>query len=370
MSVLFFILFTCLIVYALLLFWLATGFLKTQYYEFSGHNNPVPVTIIICARNEEKCVSLCLNTIINQEYDRGLIQVIFVNDASKDNTLALAQSILKKSGLDHVILSNEVQLGKKRSIINAMHIAKHELIVSRDADTFTRSGLWLRNLASFYQQNNCDMIIAPVAIADNYGLLWALQAVENNILVLAAAGSAFYRQPFLCSGANLAFTKTAFVKTGAYSTHINTASGDDVLFLEELKKIKDARIVYLKSKDAIVYTFPCYSLSDLIRQKTRWASKFKVNKNTLNNSLAVLSALVNLSWLFCLGYGFIKPDNNSATFLFIISKLIIDFLLLFLATGFIKNRFLLWFSLPVGFIYPLYTCIIAVAALTLKPKWK
>jgi hypothetical protein len=151
---------------------------------------------------------------------------------------------------------------------------------------------------------------------------------------------------------------------------MHIASGDDILFMEELKKIPGSKIHYLKSTEAIVHTFPNYSLRELLHQKTRWAAKFKVNSNALNAGLAVLIFAVNLGWLFCLIYGFIKPHDNSLTLLFVISKLLIDFLLLFLASGFIKNRHLLWFSLPVGCVYPIYACLIALSSLLIKPKWK
>ncbi|MCC6372534.1 MAG: glycosyltransferase [Bacteroidia bacterium] len=370
MSGVFYILYALLLVYASVLFWLAYGFIKLKRFQAPGVTEDMGITIIICARNEEKHISLCLNTLVKQDYDAEKLQIILINDASTDNTLRQAEGILRRSGLQYSIITNAEQKGKKKSIAYAMQFAHHDVIISRDADTFTRHEKWLKTLAQFYAQHPADMVIAPVALSDNFGIMWALQAIENNILLLFAAGSAYYHKPFLCSGANLMFTKKAFEQTGAYASHLHIASGDDVLFMEELKKIPGSKISYLKHEDALVYTFPCYSLGELLRQKTRWASKFKVNNNPLNFSLAVLGFLVNLAWLFCLLYGFYKPLNNSHSLLFVVFKILIDFLLLFLASGFVKNRFLLWFSLPVACVYPLYACLVALRSVFVKPKWK
>ena len=370
MTLFLYILFLLLVCYASILVNLAFGFIRTNVFFLNESDTYTSFTIIICARNEERNIARCLTTILKEEYDHKLIQIILVNDASTDSTLRIAEEILKKSAQDYSIISNTIQKGKKQSIVSAIQLAKHQLIITRDADTYTLSNKWLKTISLFYQKHPSDMVIAPVALSDSYGMLWALQAIENNILALAAAGSANFKKPFLCSGANLIFTKTALQKTNSYSSHLHIASGDDVLFLEDLKKVKGSVISYLKSTDAIVYTFPCYSLKELINQKIRWASKVTINKNGFNLLLAALSSVVNFGWLFCLFYGFLQPINNSITLVFIVCKLLIDFLLLFLASGFIKNRFLLWYSLPVGFVYPIYACIISISYLILKPKWK
>jgi len=370
MTLLFYIFFACLALYSLVLAWLALGFVRMPRFKAEEKLSPVPVSIIICARNEEKNIVLCLRSVLLQQYPANLMQIILINDASTDATVSRAESVLKDSGISYRIISNAQQKGKKQSISYAMQFADNALIVLRDADTFTTSQLWLSTVSEFWQTKHSDLIIAPVAIAHNFGILWAMQAVENNILTMLAGGSTFYQKPFLCSGANLAFTKTIFERTNGYSSHLNVASGDDVLFMEDVKKIKGAKIDYLRSADAIVHTYPCYSFSDLLKQKIRWASKFKQNRNKLNLLIAMLSFAVNLGWLFFLVYAYAAPGHKALCLTFIFYKLLFDILLLFLAARFIRNKGLWWFALPVGCIYPIYACMVGAASVFIKPKWK
>lgn len=362
-----FILLAC---YAGLLAWLGSGFVRMRPAGPEPAAPPVPVTIIICARNEEKHIAACLSSILRQDYDPEHLQILVINDASTDATVLRAEAILSNSGIPYRLITNRQQKGKKQSISYAMPFASGELILLRDADTFTSSAQWLASIAGHYARSRADLIIAPVALANNSGILWALQAIENNILAVLAAGSNYYRQSFLCSGANLAFPKTTFERTNGYTSHIEQPSGDDIFFMEDVKKIPRAQISYLKAQEAIVSTYPCYSFAQLIRQKTRWASKFKVNQNKLNLVLALLSFTVNAAWLFCLVASYMVTEHQSLYVLFIFLKLLIDFLLLFLASGFIKNRLLWWFALPVGCVYPVYACLVSIAALFVKPKWK
>ncbi len=363
------ILFSVLFIYAIVMAWFAIGFSKMQFFH-PTYDTSTNLTLIICARNEEKTIGGCLNTILKQDYDLEKIQLILINDASTDSTVFQAESVLKNTKLNYKIITNPQQKGKKASIAYAVSQANYEVLVMRDADTFTTSTLWLQSISDFYSTTSSDLIIAPIMIANNFGILWALQAIENNVLTVLNCGSAYFKKPFLCNGANLIFTKTIFEKANGFSSHIKIASGDDVLFLEDVKKIPGVNINYLKSEQAIVYTYPAFSFAQLISQKIRWASKFKHNKNRLNLLLALLSFGINLTWLFCLFYCFLVPQNGGFILIFVLFKLIIDILLLFLASRFVKNRGLGWFGLPVGCIYPLYACVVAIASVFIKPKWK
>jgi len=346
------------------------GFLKTKTVRHFETTQFKSVSIIICARNEEKYIGRCIAGILSQKYPLHLVEIILIDDASTDKTLSIAQTILKQSKIKYQIIENKTKKGKKLSLSDTIKMANHELIITRDADTFTVSEEWLSHIVLFQTEKQSDFIIAPVALNNNIGLFWALQAIENNTLAVLTGGSHFFHHPFLCNGANLAFTKTIYHQCNGYDAHLHLASGDDVLFLEQVKKLPGSKINYLKSEKAIVYTYPHHSLKSLFNQKIRWASKFKYNSNPLNTFLAVLIFIVNFAWLFCFVDGFVHPSNNGGTFLFILIKLGLDFLILLVASTLVKNKNLLWYSLPVGFIYPLYACVVALASVFLKPQWK
>lgn len=369
MTVVSVILFVSLLVYLLVLGWLTAGFFKTKTFHPSD-TTQLPLSIIICARNEEKTIVRCLHSVLDQEYDRSKIQLILINDASSDATVTLAERVLKNSGLNYRIISNPVQKGKKQSITYAMQLVNNDLVLLRDADTYTRSRKWLQTISAFHRETGSEFIIGPIALADNFGLLWAIQAIENNVLALMSCGSAYYHKPFLCSGANLIFSRRLFTQIGGYDSHLAIPSGDDIFFLEEAKKTKNTHIRYLKSVDALVYTYPVRSFSGMLHQKIRWASKFKYNSNPLNFSLALISFGVNAGWVLAFASVFCTPAQSCLALSFLLSKLLFDILLLFLASRFIKNRLLTGFALPTALIYPIYACLVALGSFFVKPNWK
>lgn len=365
-----YILIITLLLYVGVLLYYIIGFLKHPFFYPTPTTSITPVTIIICARNEEKAIVPCLLSIINQDYDKENYSVILINDASTDNTELIATKILSASKLKYKIISNNIHIGKKQSITKAVDVCNTNLIVLRDADTVTTSKIWLQTISDFYSETNSNFIIAPIAFKQNIGMLWALQIIENNILSVFNIGSTYYKKSFLCNAANLAFTKEIFFKTNGFHSHLNIASGDDVLFLEDVKKIQLDTVSYLKSQSAIVYTYAQPTFISLLLQKVRWASKNNISPNKTNIRLSYLIFFTNCIWLLAFSFSFFMPQNQSLSLIFVLFKLIFDSLLLFLSSGFLKTGVVLLYSLPIGLVYPIYVIVVGVSTLFLKPKWK
>ena len=185
---------------------------------------------------------------------------------------------------------------------------------------------------------------------------------------ILTGGYAFYKQAFLCNGANLAFTKKIFEKVGGYKSHLELNSGDDVLLLEDVKKINPETVSYLKNTNASVTTYPLKNYKNLMAQKVRWASKFDKNPNQINAFLGIIVLLVHVFGLFYL----IKPafTHHIPLFgiIFVFLRVLIDFLLLFLASRY-YNKPLKWlWLLPLSFLYSFYVIITALLSSVVKPN--
>ncbi len=355
--------------YLVLLIWVIMGFIahpdnsapQTEYQR---------VSVVIAAKNEEANIANCIASIVTQDLPKQFMEIIVVDDASTDNTFEEASAILSRSGIDHQLIQNQQHLGKKKSLALAIEKSGGEIIVCRDADTFTMSDSWLPSILSFMISSKKEFVICPVAIAHNNSFLSSLQETEMSILSLFTISSAHFKSPFLCNGANLAFTKNLFYKTGAYKDHLHIASGDDIFFLEQVKKTDRSAIAYLKNREALVYTFPEKTPGSLIRQKIRWSSKLFKTTSVINWLSALIIGGTNLLWIGAFFYSLFDRQNLAVGLFFILSKLLIDILLVFLASSFIKVKTKPLNVVLVGIIYPFYATLIAVLSVFVKPNWK
>ena len=348
----------------------AIGYLKLPAFTSNANKHSVKTCIIICARNEEKYIEACLNSILEQDFDKNLLELILMNDASTDNTLNLAEVILQKSNLNYTIISNSVQEGKKKSITNAIEHCGSDLIITRDADTYTTSNNWLSTIVSFYEQTQSEFIIAPVNIKSENTFLGSMQIFENDSLAILTAGYAFRKKAFLCNGANLAFSKKIFQSVKGYSSHQNIASGDDTLFLEDVKKVSPEKIGYLKNFDALVYSYPLQTAKEILHQKLRWASKFDSNPNQFNQILGFLVFLIHVYSLFFLIIPLFSHHLPVFGLFFVLMRFFIDFLLLFLASRYYKKAMFWWWLVPVWMAYSFVVLSVGILSWFYKPKWK
>jgi cellulose synthase/poly-beta-1,6-N-acetylglucosamine synthase-like glycosyltransferase len=358
-----------LLAYLFYLIRAAVGFNKTSsFIPDLSKTNSTKTCIIICARNEENTIEKCLNSIFEQDFDRSLLEIYLINDGSTDNTLLITQKCFADYNGEFHIINNANSIGKKKSITSAIENCNSELIICRDADTYSENDLWLKTIVSFYEESGKQFIIAPLEVENENGFLNQLQYFENSALAIITGGFAYYKKAFLCNGANLAFTKKIFEKVGGYKNHLELNSGDDVLFLEDVKKIAPDSIAYLKNSNVSVATYPLKTFKKLFQQKVRWASKFDKNPNQTNAFLGIIVCLVHVFSLFYL----IKPifAHHIPVFgiIFVFFRVFIDFLLLFLASRYFNKPVKwLWF-LPLSVFYSFYVIITTILSLIVKPN--
>ena len=111
----------------------------------------------------------------------------------------------------------------------------------------------------------------PVAFHSGAGLLGSFQALEMLGLVGIAAAGIRMGNPLMCNGANISYTKAAFVRVNGFESLKQHASGDDTQLLLKIAKQDKSKVVFLKQEDSIVLGTPVHSLSQLWQQRKRWA---------------------------------------------------------------------------------------------------
>lgn len=239
-----------------------------------GNQPHTKISVIIPARNEERNIGHCLQSIMDQSYPSNLYQVLVVDDHSTDVTAKIVQSFKQKnvrciSLREHV---NEVLNSyKKKAIEIAVSQATGDLIVTTDADC-TMPENWLLTISRFYETHQPAFIAAPVAINGN-NFLGIFQSLDFMTLQGITGAAVATKKHSMCNGANLAYEKKAFYEVGGFSGIDHIASGDDMLLMHKIYRRYPARISFLKSADTIVTTQPMLTWKDFFNQRIRWASK-------------------------------------------------------------------------------------------------
>lgn len=249
--------------------------------EWSIPPNQIPstfVSVIIAARNEERSIKACMESVLLQSYPKQLFEVLIVNDHSTDDTAAVVQSFSSKQ-VRLLELSQYINTSgkkgsayKKAAIEYGIKESKGSLIVTTDADCIVPEH-WLLHLVTFYEAGKYQFIAAPVQFYQEKSLLERFQALDFLGMMLINGAGIQLRWMHLCNGANLAYTKTAFHTVNGFEGIEHLASGDDLLLLHKIAKAYPGQIGFLKSLQASVITKAKHNWSSFMQQRLRWATK-------------------------------------------------------------------------------------------------
>lgn len=377
-----------LLIYAFFIIQLILGYNKVKTFIRTDVSPKTAFTIIVPFRNEEKNLPKLLQSFSKLNYPYKLIEVILVDDFSTDSServcirWRLEHEYLDTTLLENLRLSNSP---KKDALGRAMPIAKHDWIVTTDADCIVNKN-WLLTLDNYIQNNEVEMIVGAVVYKTKNNWFHHFQQLDLLSLQGTTIGSFGINKPFMCNGANFAYTKNFFTKIGGFGGINDKASGDDVLLLQKAVSANLEKVHYLKNNDFIVTTKPENDLFQLFMQRVRWASKTSSYSSTYAKFLAVIVLLMNLSLVigcFLIVFGrntnsldYAWDDNHwnlefgiwNLFFVYSI-KYVVDYILLYKANTYLqKGKWLL--PLASSLLYPFYSSLVGIYSLFGSFSWK
>ena len=365
------ILFVVLVIYVVFILQLIVGFDKVKSFVRTDEKPKTAFTIIVPFRNEEKNLPKLLESFSKLNYPYKLIEVILVDDFSTDSServcirWRLEHEYLDTTLLENLRLSNSP---KKDAIGRAMPIAKHDWIITTDADCIVKPN-WLLTIDNYIQNNDAEMIVGAVIYKTKNNWFHHFQQLDLLSLQGTTIGSFGINKPFMCNGANFAYTKNFFTKIGGFGGINDKASGDDVFLLQKAVAKVPEKVHYLKNTETIVKTKPENDLFQLFMQRVRWASKTTGYSSTYAKFLAVIVLLMNLSLVCGLWFVVCGCCNWKILLIPFLIKYLVDYCLLYKANKYLlKGKWLL--PLASSLLYPFYSSLVGIYSLFGSFSWK
>ena len=322
-------------------------------------------SIVIAARNEAPYIGAAIAAV---QTSAPACEVLVVDDHSDDHTNEYAS----EAGAKVVVLSKG-QNGKKAALSYGISQATAPWVATLDADTVVAPGWFAAMNAYTYPERIA--VVGPVMLSHDGSWWQRWQSLDFCGMMAITAASLEQGHFAMGNGANLAFAKTAFDQVDGYAPppgKAPAASGDDMVLLTKLLGAFPEKVVFAKSRDAVVLTPAQADLPSFIQQRLRWAAKTGLNHQP------ILTVTLGLVWSFHViilcGVMLALVDLLSWVSLGIswAIKLIVDYLLLRSATKFFGLRELLDPSYVLGsIVHALYVAGIGtLALLPIQFRWK
>jgi len=272
------------------------------------------VAIVVPCYNEEKTVSSTILSLLELEYPKDKLEIIVVDDGSRDKTLEIAQGIaasedakifsskeLWSSGASAVdekfshprarISVYHKENGGKHTAMNyALERTSADLIGCLDADSIVAPDALLR-VAPIFDNATVSAVTPGIHVKEARNMLQHMQKVEYrlsifNRFMLAALGSAF-----ITPGPFSIFRASVVRDLGGWRHGHSTED------MEMALRMQSAGFLIANAPKAVVHTGIPRTLKHLFRQRVRWTYGFLRNaidyrKMIGNRSYGNLSILI------------------------------------------------------------------------------
>ncbi len=326
------------------------------------------VSVLIPFRNEAANIGRLLGELAGQKECGKTFEVLLADDHSGDGSGETARDFCLNDERFRYFRLEGSENGKKAAIRHAVKKAEGEWIIQLDADVhigprFLKAHLLKRG------ERDYGLVSAPVKMAPVCGGLQYMEALEFMSLNASGAGSFGAGTPVMCNGANMAYSRKAWLEMDSEYEDEKSPSGDDMFFLHALKK-RGALFSFLADPDAAASIQATNGLRAFIRQRNRWTSKSVYYRDTATifTALSVyFTSFLFLAATVLMIAGLLSPWLLAALF---VLKAGLDLGLLVVYGRMTEQLRLLRYFFPLALIHYFYIVFIPVLSLLRPVQWK
>lgn len=134
----------------------------------SVNDNELPtVTVIVPAYNEGKQVLETLKSLDKSDYPKEKLQLLSIDDGSKDDTWHWMQEAKRILGSKVTIMQQPKNMGKRHALYRGFNIGTGDVFVTVDSDSIVKKDT-LRNLVSpIVIDKNCGAVAGNIQVLNN-----------------------------------------------------------------------------------------------------------------------------------------------------------------------------------------------------------
>lgn len=229
-----------------------------------------PVSVIICARDEDENLRRYLPDILTQNYPE--YEVIVVNDGGSEETEILLREFKK---IYPRLRSTFVPDGttnlspKKLALTLGIKAARYDWLLMTDADCIPESKNWIANIARNFVPGT-EFVLGYGAYFRNKGFLNKMITYDTLFNALQYLGFARSGKPYMGVGRNLAYRKEVFFRQKGFASTLHLRSGDDDLMVNHAANKHNTRVE--TSSDSVTWSLPKKTFRSWYYQKERHLS--------------------------------------------------------------------------------------------------
>ncbi len=250
-------------IYFVVVFLLILIFKKNELFTSpkTRKDNFPKVSLVISAWNEEKTIADSIKSLNKIDYPKDKIEIVIVNDGSKDNT----SKIVRQNLQDNIIfIDNKVNKGKAACLNQGILKATGELVACMDADSEVSPDA-IKKLIPYFDDKKMGAVTVAVRVKNPKNFLEKILDIEYIIgLSLSLKALSFLNAVHVTPGPFSIYSRDALIKIGMFDA-TNMTEDLEIAYRFQKHGYKIDNCTTTK-----VWTITPNTFKSLYKQRKRW----------------------------------------------------------------------------------------------------
>lgn len=255
-----------------------------------------PVSIIVDACNETDQLVRFLPLVLNQEYPE--YEVIVITDSAAEATSDMLSEMKAQHPNLHTTFTPHGTRSlsrKKLALMIGIKAAKHDIVLTTNANCRPTSDQWLRLMARNFVPG-IDVVLGYSHYRYHRDKRWARRWRILDTVTTATQwlGSAIAGRPYRGTTDNLAYRKHLFFDVNGFARTMNLTWGEDDVFLCQIARGDNTRVELAAESQLSVYYENIFRAHRLLRTRRDFTSRLVPRRAFIEHAA--------MSWLLWLAH--------------------------------------------------------------------
>ena len=356
-----------ILLYAAIIAGLLPGIGKAWRRTMPNFDTWPAISIIVPVRDGEGTIRQCLNALVVQDYPGKNLEILVVDDDSRDRSLEITNKLASQYAFVKVLeneKSGKWQSTKKSALEVAVANASGSILLFTDADCVPPR-TWAKVMVSRFSKETG--LVAGFSPQRTVG-----KKKWNGFLFLDSLAAAFvsaasigWGRGITCTGRNLAVCTEALRDVEGYRNTPDSLSGDDDFLLQAISKSRGWQVGYCFEPASFVNATGPKNLKHFIRQKQRHISAGKHYGFLAQLGFGSFHFMNYLLWISAFAGIFV----DARLIVPLVIKIIIDYSALGYFAGKLRIAVPLYSFCYWEILFPLYNALASPVAFFRKISW-
>lgn len=180
---------------------------------------PVPVSIVMPCYNESESVGHAIESLLNLDYPKEMIEIIVVDDKSTDNSVDIIKKYVQKYPGKIKLIVNSRNSGRAAEPTNiGVRAAKYDLVAVTDADSTPQPDALIKMIGFLQENDKVAAVTCAVMAKGSETFMQRLQMIEYSIISWSRKLLDCVDAVYVTPGPFALYKKSILVEVGLFDT--------------------------------------------------------------------------------------------------------------------------------------------------------